>query len=228
MGTNMHRLQCVSMEGGSIHGGGPRVGCWSSELPCALSGTYDGNSGCEWPQPAGLRGSACCLMLGLTSSDFRAGCILSDGLNGRMAGGRERSLSEMWSPLGCLVPGAGKASWGTGGATPAAPSPELGYNQDPQSGCLGALVLASRATSLFLGRLSSAPLQSRGSAQRSEELFAVKHVPNISERIKKEAIKAPSSWLPACWLTAAPAAAGGELRSAAKACWGHGAPRDPL
>lgn len=76
------------------------------------------------------------------------------------------------------------------GATPPAPSPGLGYNQDPQSGCLGALVLASlvlasRAMSVFLGRLSSAPLQSRGSAQHSEELFAVRHVPNISERIKK-------------------------------------------
>lgn len=108
MGTNTHRLQCVSMEGGSSRGGGPRVGSWSSELPCALSGACDGNSGCEWPQPAGLQSSACCLMLGLTSSDFRAGCILSDGLNGRMAGGRERSLSEMWSLLGCLSRGQGR------------------------------------------------------------------------------------------------------------------------
>lgn len=228
MGTNTHRLQCVSMEGGSTHGGGPRVGSWSSELPCALSGACDGNSGCEWPQPAGLQSSACCLMLGLTSSDFRAGCILSDGLNGRMAGGRERSLSEMWSLLGCLSWGQGRHHGVPGEQHPQHPALSSGTTGDPQSGCLGALVLASRATSLFLGRLSSAPLQSRGSAQRSEELFAVKRVPNISERIKKEAIKAPSSWLPACWLTGAPAAAGGELRSAAKACWGHGAPRDPL
>lgn len=51
----------------------------------------------------------------------------------------------------------------------------------------------------------------------------MRHVPNISENIKKEAIKAPSSWLPACWLTAALSAAGGELCSAAKPCWGHGA-----
>lgn len=52
----------------------------------------------------------------------------------------------------------------------------------------------------------------------------MRHVPNISERIKKEAIKAPSSWLPVCWLTAAPTAAGGELCSAARPRWGHGAP----
>lgn len=58
----------------------------------------------------------------------------------------------------------------------------------------------------------------------------MRHVPNISENIKKEAIKAPSSWLPACWLTAALSAARGELCSAAKPCWGHGAlchPRNP-
>lgn len=112
------------------------------------------------------------------------------------------------------------------GATPPAPSPGLGCHRDPQSGCLEVLVLASRAISLFLGRLSSAPLRSRGSAQRSE-LLAVRRVPNISERIKKEAIKAPCSWLPVCRLTAAPAAAGGELCPAAEPCWGHGAPRDP-
>lgn len=167
-------------------------------------------------------------MFRLAGSDFRAGFILSDGLNRKMAGGRERSLLEMCLPW-AACPRGREDTMGCLGATPPAPSPGLGYNQDPQSGCLGALVLtslvlASRATSLFLGRLSSAPLQSRGSAQHSEELFAVRHVPSISERIKKEAIKAPSSWLPVCWLTTAPTAARGKLCSAAKPCWAHGAP----
>lgn len=107
------------------------------------------------------------------------------------------------------------------GAAPPAPSPGFGTTRTLSQGVWERWCWhpGPRAWA----RLSSAPLQSRGSAQRSKELFAVRHVPNISENIKKEAIKAPSSWLPACWLTAALSAAGGELCSAAKPCWGHGA-----
>lgn len=44
MSTNTHPQHCVSMGGGSTRGtGGPGLGCWSSELSCALLGTCDGN-----------------------------------------------------------------------------------------------------------------------------------------------------------------------------------------
>lgn len=89
MGTNMHPVQCVSMEGRrhpqwGCQGGWLGLGVVSHGshilLPCAVQGLVMGIWGAN----------------GCAGRDFRAGFILSNGLNRKRAGEKgKKSLLEM-------------------------------------------------------------------------------------------------------------------------------------
>lgn len=135
----------------------------------------------------------------------------------------EEGKGAFWK-CGCLglpVPEEGKASWGTGEQHPQHPALDSGTTRTLSQGVWEHWCWHPGPRAWAKAQLSPTAEQGLSSAQQG--VVCSEACPKYLGNIKKEAIKAPSSWLPACWLTAALSAAGGELCSAAKPCWGHGA-----